>query len=98
MNHAAGFKAKVALASLKGDKTLAELAQEFDLHANLKAGEGVEVGGYILGAAMARDLARLKLADTLPLCPERGWKPERRRVILQPRPANASSMSGGLPA
>jgi transposase len=33
-NHAAGFKAKVALAALKGDKTLAELAQEFDLHAN----------------------------------------------------------------
>ena len=33
-NHAAGFKAKVALAALKGDKTLAELAQEFDVHAN----------------------------------------------------------------
>jgi hypothetical protein len=33
-NHAAGFKAKVALVALKGDKTLAELAQEFDLHAN----------------------------------------------------------------
>jgi hypothetical protein len=33
-NHAAGFLAKVALAALKGDKTLAELAQEFDLHAN----------------------------------------------------------------
>ena len=33
-NHAAGFKAKVALAALKGNKTLAELAQEFDLHAN----------------------------------------------------------------
>ena len=33
-NHAAGFKAKVALAALKGDKTLAELAQAFDVHAN----------------------------------------------------------------
>jgi transposase len=33
-NHAAVFKAKVALAALKGNKTLAELAQDFDLHAN----------------------------------------------------------------
>ncbi len=33
-NHAAGFKAKVALAAIKGDKTLAELAQHFDVHAN----------------------------------------------------------------
>jgi transposase len=33
-NHAPGFKAKVALAALKGDKTLAELAQQFDVHPN----------------------------------------------------------------
>lgn len=29
----AGFKAKVALAAFKGDKTLAQLAQEFGAHA-----------------------------------------------------------------
>ena len=28
------FKAKVAVAALKGDKTLAELAEKFDLHTN----------------------------------------------------------------
>lgn len=33
-NHKAGFKAKVALAAVKGDKTLAELAEQFDLHQN----------------------------------------------------------------
>lgn len=33
-NHSATFKAKVVLAALKGDKTLAELAQQFDVHPN----------------------------------------------------------------
>ena len=33
-NHTAAFKAKVALAAMKGDKTLAELSQQFDVHPN----------------------------------------------------------------
>ncbi len=33
-NHSPTFKAQVALAALRGDKTLAELAQEFDIHPN----------------------------------------------------------------
>ena len=33
-NHTAAFKAKVALAAVKGDKTLTELAQQFDVHPN----------------------------------------------------------------
>ena len=33
-NHTAAFKAKVALAALKGEETLLELAQQFDVHAN----------------------------------------------------------------
>lgn len=33
-NHTVNFKAKVALVSLKGDKTLAELSTLFDIHQN----------------------------------------------------------------
>ena len=33
-NHTPAFKAKVAVAALKGEKTLAELAQLFDVHVN----------------------------------------------------------------
>ncbi len=33
-NHRPAFKAKVALAAIKGEKTLAELAQFFDVHPN----------------------------------------------------------------
>nr|WP_188063062.1 IS3 family transposase [Sphingobium sp. KCTC 72723] len=33
-NHSPAFKAKVALAAVKGEKTLAELSQQFDVHAN----------------------------------------------------------------
>ena len=33
-NHSPAFKAKVALAALKGDKTLAKLAQQHDVHPN----------------------------------------------------------------
>ena len=32
--HTPAFKAKVALAALRGEKTLSELAQLFDVHAN----------------------------------------------------------------
>ena len=33
-NHSSSFKAKVALATLKGDKTISELAEQFDVHPN----------------------------------------------------------------
>jgi transposase len=34
-NHSPEFKAKVALAGIKGDETLSELAQRFGINANL---------------------------------------------------------------
>jgi transposase len=33
-NHSAVFKAKVALAAVKGDRTVAQLAEHFDVHPN----------------------------------------------------------------
>jgi transposase len=33
-NHSTAFKAKVAVAALKGDHTQAELAEDFDVHPN----------------------------------------------------------------
>jgi transposase len=33
-NHSPVFKAKVALAAIKGDRTLAQLSEQFDVHAN----------------------------------------------------------------
>jgi len=34
-NHSPAFKAKVALAVLRGDQTISELAKRFDVHPNL---------------------------------------------------------------
>ena len=33
-NHSATFKAKVALAALKGEKTISQFAEQFDVHAS----------------------------------------------------------------
>ena len=57
-NHAPAFKAKLALAAIKGDRTLAELAEQFDVHPNqitswkaLLEGGAADVFGPSNGAA-----------------------------------------------
>ena len=57
-NQSPAFKAKVALAAVKGEKTLAELAQQYDVHpkpdqpvAGAVAGER---GGRVRGRAGGR--------------------------------------------
>ena len=33
-NHSAAFKAKVAIAAIKGERTIAQIADQFDVHPN----------------------------------------------------------------
>src|SRR5674476_1392842 len=76
--HSPAFKAKVALAAIKGEKTLAELAQQYDVHPNqitawkaalVDGAAGVfESGtaGLIIEAAAA-ELATMRRIDALHL-------------------------------
>jgi hypothetical protein len=58
--HNAAFKAKVALAAIKGDRTIAELASEFVAHAHgfstLYARERITSGGLLLRSASSHVL------------------------------------------
>ena len=55
-NHTPAFKAKVALAAIKGERTLADLAQQYDVHPNqITAWKGQLVDGAaeVFGAGSA---------------------------------------------
>ena len=67
-NHAGAFKAKVALAAIKGEKTLSELARQFDVHPNqittwraqlLEGAAGLFSGDTKVEAAPVIDVKRL---------------------------------------
>src|SRR3974377_192773 len=65
--HSPAFKAKVALAAIKGERTLAQLAEQFDVHPNqitswkaqLEAGAAAVLGADS-GAAPAAPAADIK--------------------------------------
>ena len=68
-NHSAAFKAKVAFAAIKGDRTLAQLAEQFEVHPNqitawkaqLEGGAAnvFGAGGGVTQAAPATDIKAL---------------------------------------
>ncbi|MBF0335982.1 MAG: IS3 family transposase [Alphaproteobacteria bacterium] len=65
-NHTPAFKAKVALAAIKGDKTLAELAQQFDVHPNqvtIWRGQLLEGAPGVFGAGSAEASSPVDLKD-----------------------------------
>ena len=74
-NHTPAFKAKVALAALKNDRTIAQLAEQFDVHPNqitswkeqLLAGapDVFERGGSAKSAAAEVDIGRRTLIRSL---------------------------------
>ena len=65
--HSPAFKAKVALAAIKGERTLAQLAQQFDVHPNQITawkgqleGSAADVFGADVSAAPAAPAADIK--------------------------------------
>ena len=48
-NHTPAFKAKVALAAVKGDRTIAQLAEHFDVHPNQITGWKAQLEGGASG-------------------------------------------------
>ena len=59
--HSPAFKAKVAVAAIKGEKTLIELAQDFDVQPNQisgAAGDHLSAGQHCCSAAVSGRLPR----------------------------------------
>ena len=58
-NHSPAFKAKVALAAIRGEQTLVELSQQFDVHANqIKQWKDQLLEGATVCSAMKRKRSR----------------------------------------
>ena len=59
-NHSGEFKARVALAAIRGDKTLAEIAEHFEVHSHQVTEwnkQLLERAGEVFGGAVRKDEA-----------------------------------------
>ena len=75
-NHTPAFKAKVALAAVRGDKTLAELAQQFDIHPNQITQWKAQLLDGAVGGVQLPDPSsscRTPASATKPTTPHRTW-------------------------
>lgn len=100
-NHSSAFKAKVAPAGVKGERTLAELAEQFDIHPNQiqdwkkRLTEGAEdvFGGNAVEAQHNRPWTALEWRA---VCAERCryGSGRRGREIARLRPASHSTSDG----
>ena len=55
-NHSPAFKAKVVLTAVRGDRTLAELAEQFDVHPNQVQNwkkQLIEKADHVVGSGLA---------------------------------------------
>ena len=84
--HAPAFKAKVALAAIKGEKTLAELAQQYDVHPNqITAWKAQAMEGFCHVSRRLQRTARPECSDyaicMMPIAMRAWWRKRRRRRV-----------------
>jgi hypothetical protein len=66
-NHSPAFKAKIAVAAIKGERTLIELAQDFDVHPNqIKQWRDQTRSSIFMSGSWERDSALALLSFDLP--------------------------------
>jgi transposase InsO family protein len=100
-NHSAAFKAKVALAAVKGDKTVAEIAQQYEVHPTQVVDwrrQLLECAADVFGGARRRASRRSISRRCTPRSASWRWRMDGRRGdIPQARHQQEAPQAPGLP-